>query len=114
MVPNLIQKIGILKEQDKENADILISIVEKTAIDRAMAHKMSMRREVKRREDAVAFAKKEEIQKQIETQARRKRRAELREKLRIETLQNTIMTNGIQIASKQDFKHDFVFVDVGD
>ena len=72
-----------------------MKIVDKASIGRVTVHKQAMLRELRRRENAIAFAKQQEVQKEIDTKMRRKRRAELREKLRIENLQNSILVHGV-------------------
>lgn len=51
------------------------------------AHSRSIAQELKRRDDAILAAQKAKIQNERETKERKKRRAELREEVRIERLE---------------------------
>ena len=73
-----------------------------------------MQREAQRREDAVAAAEQAAVDERNATIARRQRRKEMREELRISQMQTSIMTELVQNLNKVEFKQDFTVLDMGD
>lgn len=96
-------------------ADIFLSeVISKGSSARAKNHQTSLFNEMKRIQDAIEAEKKRQIKIQMETIERRKRRADMREELRIASIQNFIMTQAVQTAIRMEYKPEFTVLDICD
>lgn len=84
--PYLMENAGATIDHFSNTTKLMDKTLQKIKQRKAKAHRDSILREMKRREDEIDAEKKRQIRIQQETIARRKRRAELREELRIDEL----------------------------
>lgn len=84
------------------------------ASKRALTHKQAIFNEIRRREEAQKAEIKRQIEVERATKLRKQNRANLRERIRIKTLEDTLVNNVIIPAPLQDWSLKMPIMDVRD